>query len=285
MKLRQTLLAGVAMLSAVCMNLSFAQSDRVTVEFIVQDNGGKIDTLIFGVGKGATYCIDAAFGEVEQPPKPPTGVFDARFVDNRTGGGACLGQGLVTNYQNWFTTAVIETARVSFQPGDGGYPFTFTWPAGLSTHFNTLTLKSNEGTVDMLTETTTQITDPDVITARIIATAKPNAVDREGELFPQEFGLQQNFPNPFNPTTTVKFSIEKRAFAEIAVYDILGQKVSTLVSEDLTPGYYNVTWNGTNERGMAVATGAYYIRMNASFQNSEGQNEQFTELRKILLMK
>lgn len=60
---------------------------------------------------------------------------------------------------------------------------------------------------------------------------------------PEKYSLSQNYPNPFNPTTNIKFSLPKAAFVRLAVYDMLGREVESLVSQQLNPGTYRVDWN------------------------------------------
>ncbi len=79
---------------------------------------------------------------------------------------------------------------------------------------------------------------------------------------PSEFELSQNYPNPFNPSTTIKFSIPKADKVQLAIYDIQGSLVKTLVDHEmLNAGSYNVDWNGKNESGMSVASGIYFARI------------------------
>lgn len=117
---------------------------------------------------------------------------------------------------------------------------------------------------------------------RVVATDElpppPDALDAQA---PEAYGLGQNYPNPFNPSTTIKFAVAKAAFTDIAVYDMLGRRVSTLASEDLKPGTYSVTWNGTDNSGATVASGVYYVRMAAN--SADGVN--FAQVQKLLLMK
>jgi hypothetical protein len=107
------------------------------------------------------------------------------------------------------------------------------------------------------------------------------SVEPEKPGVPQTFSLEQNFPNPFNPTTTIRFAIQSAAMTEIAVYDILGRKVVTLTAEALTPGYYTVNWDGKNSGGSTAASGVYFVRMNTQTDNGAG----FSAIRKLLLMK
>lgn len=78
---------------------------------------------------------------------------------------------------------------------------------------------------------------------------------------PSTFKLEQNFPNPFNPVTNIKFSIPETARTSLTIYDILGREVVTLVNENLNPGLYDVTWDGRNTTGSQVVSGAYFYRL------------------------
>ncbi len=73
---------------------------------------------------------------------------------------------------------------------------------------------------------------------------------------PSEFNLEQNYPNPFNPATNIKFAIPKLANVRLAVYDLLGREVESLVNRQLTPGTYEVNWNAAK-----FSTGIYMYRL------------------------
>ena len=78
---------------------------------------------------------------------------------------------------------------------------------------------------------------------------------------PLEFVLQGNFPNPFNPSTSIQFSLAKAGKVNLAIYNVAGQKVRELVSETLQPGIHEVRWDGRNEKGQTVSTGTYIVRL------------------------
>jgi glucuronoarabinoxylan endo-1,4-beta-xylanase len=80
---------------------------------------------------------------------------------------------------------------------------------------------------------------------------------------PDKFHLYQNYPNPFNPTTTFRFTIPITADASLIVYNILGQKVRTLINKTVAAGEYHVTWDGKNEAGNTVASGIYFYQLRA----------------------
>jgi len=85
---------------------------------------------------------------------------------------------------------------------------------------------------------------------------------------PVEFSISQNFPNPFNPTTTINFSIPSNSNVTIQVYDILGRHVKTLVSGKYSAGNYNVMWNARDEFGASVSAGVYFYTIKAGTYHS-----------------
>ena len=76
-----------------------------------------------------------------------------------------------------------------------------------------------------------------------------------------DFKLGNNYPNPFNPTTTINYQINQPGQVTLAVYNVLGEKVRTLVNESKIAGSYQVTWEGTNDMGARVATGVYFYKL------------------------
>jgi len=85
----------------------------------------------------------------------------------------------------------------------------------------------------------------------------------EPTIIPEKFDVSQNYPNPFNPSTVINYSIPNKEFVTIRIYNMLGQEIKTLVSKQMNAGIYNVTWNGTNDSGVKVATGSYIYRVAA----------------------
>jgi len=93
---------------------------------------------------------------------------------------------------------------------------------------------------------------------------------------PPKFTLSGNYPNPFNPTTTISFSIPSDGNVELIVYNIRGQKVKTLISGTQPTGVYNVTWNGKDENDRSVSSGVYLYKLRSSGK---------TAVKKMLLLK
>ena len=70
-----------------------------------------------------------------------------------------------------------------------------------------------------------------------------------------------NYPNPFNPSTTINFSIKNDSNVELSIYNLKGQKIKTLAHNDFTKGPHSIVWNGDDESGKSVSSGIYYYKL------------------------
>ncbi len=104
----------------------------------------------------------------------------------------------------------------------------------------------------------------------------PNAILEIEDAVPADYALLQNYPNPFNANTLIEFVLYQGGHVKLEVFDILGQKVTTLVEGNLPPGRHTATWKGKNAKGKSVSSGLYFYRLTAS---------EFTEMKKMVLMK
>lgn len=100
--------------------------------------------------------------------------------------------------------------------------------------------------------------------------------DDEDPSLPKMFALRNNYPNPFNPSTKIGFDLPRSCDVSIDIYNILGQRVKTLVSGHLKAGSHLVTWDGRNEAGTQASSGVYFYRIVAG---------EFVATRRMLLLK
>ncbi|MCF7802713.1 MAG: PQQ-binding-like beta-propeller repeat protein [Candidatus Marinimicrobia bacterium] len=110
--------------------------------------------------------------------------------------------------------------------------------------------------------------------ADIVTAVDPEEGDQSA--LPQQFTLSQNFPNPFNPTTTLKYGLPQDADVRLVIYDLAGRKVKTLVQEQQSAGWHQVSWGGTGQFGQSVSTGVYFYRLEAG---------EFVDVKKMVFMK
>ena len=81
------------------------------------------------------------------------------------------------------------------------------------------------------------------------------------DLIPDRFVLHQNYPNPFNPTTTIFYELPETLKVTVEIFNLLGQRVSKLIQKEQTAGIYKIIWQATNDKGMAVPSGIYFLRV------------------------
>ena len=96
-------------------------------------------------------------------------------------------------------------------------------------------------------------------------------VSEEEGLTPGKYILEQNFPNPFNPSTTINFSIPQKNFVSLRVFNIIGEEVSTLINEEKDAGSYHIKFNALN-----IPSGIYFYKITAG---------SFSATRKMILIK
>ena len=93
-------------------------------------------------------------------------------------------------------------------------------------------------------------------------------VDGKASVMPLTYDLRANYPNPFNPSTTIEYAIPVSNHVNIEVFNEIGAKVRTLVNRNMTAGTYQATWDATDDHGNKVPSGVYFYEMNSSHYNS-----------------
>jgi hypothetical protein len=96
------------------------------------------------------------------------------------------------------------------------------------------------------------------------------------DALPNSYSLNQNYPNPFNPSTTIEFTLPEAGHVSLEIYDILGQRVKSLLESDISSGQYSVSWNGTDNAGNEVRSGTYFYKLTAN---------DFVQTKKMLLIR
>jgi len=114
-------------------------------------------------------------------------------------------------------------------------------------------------------------------------TSKPIATgdDKESKPIPHEFIVEDNYPNPFNPSTIINYALPVQSTVRLTIYNVVGQEVIRLADENQDAGYYTARWVGANAMGNPVATGLYFYKLEAL--GTDGNI--FTEVKKMLFLK
>jgi len=201
---------------------------------VIQDSEGNTGTLYLAPQQEVN-------GNFERPPLPPSGIFDVRFSSNQE-------------------VESLESGRHEIQISSAKFPIRIK-AQGFKERILSLSAGSGEG---VLNETLAE--EKEII----VTTALSKIILAENQI-PLRYALSQNQPNPFNPTTLIKFALPEKARVQIAVYNMLGEKVVELVNQELPAGYHQAEFNA-----LRYASGVYFYVMEAG---------AFRDLKKMLIVK
>jgi hypothetical protein len=122
-----------------------------------------------------------------------------------------------------------------------------------------------------LTTTGVQVAQTGATVNAILQTAVVGILQNPEQSRPERFALVDAYPNPFNPSTTISFTLPSRSFVALKIFDLLGREVATIFSEEMSAGSYSKQWNAAK-----ISSGIYFYRLQA---------ESFTETKKLVLLK
>ncbi len=165
-----------------------------------------------------------------------------------------------------FGYRIYRDTDPSFEPGPGNFvvstPDTFsfdgdwTWESGYAYKVTAVDIHGNES---------------------LWALLMPSEVTGDDPMpLPDATFLKQNFPNPFNPVTTIGFGLKESGYVSLRIYDAAGRLVTTLVDESRPAGSYSTEWNGQSSDGAPVSSGVYFYRLRTG---------EFVETRKMILLR
>lgn len=192
----------------------------------------------------------------ELPPVPPEGGFDARFGSDR------MVEVAVPGAPRDIPVSITAEAR----------PVRIAWSAAPGQADARLVIGGTEYRLAAAGDVTI-----DDLRAPVILRLGA------GEAVPVSFGLEQNFPNPFNPSTDIGFSVPVRSHVLLRVFDVLGRPVRTLEDGPVAAGRRSVRWDGLTADGLPAAAGVYFYRIEAAGAGTAGTT--MMETRKMMLLK
>jgi hypothetical protein len=162
-------------------------------------------------------------------------------VDVTNGGGILAGR----RYYQYIRPTQVQAGGV------------ITWPSSFT--LPTMDWKVGDLTIE---------DPPDLETPDGVKAADPN--------IPGSYALLQNYPNPFNPSTMVSYTIPEKAHVQIDIFNLLGQKIASLVNQEQNAGTHSVAWNSQDDHNQKVSSGVYFLKMQAG---------SFSQVKKMMLMK
>ncbi len=179
------------------------------------------------------------------PPKPPAGAFDVRFSGDTK---LCTAEDCLMEIMSPYNSLTIS------------------YDVRLNTGENMSWVLTSESGTNYILEGEGEI---------IVPSEQELALNRI-PLLPETFILHQNFPNPFNPITTLSYDLPKDSEVRLAIFDVLGNEVSTLVSSNQKTGFKSVQWDATDSMGRPVSAGIYLYQIQAG---------EFVQTKKMVLLK
>jgi subtilisin family serine protease len=219
----------------------------IASSLVITDAANRSQTLYFK--KNGKDLTDVS--QFDSPPIPPSGVFTARFTTGRL----C----------ETFDEGKSKTIPIIFSSAK--YPITIGWK--LIPKSTSVSLEVGENAILLDSSGSTWIMNP--VSKVLLKISGRSAL-------PTVYLLEQSYPNPFNPTTTIQFQLPAQSHVKLGVYNLLGQVVQTLVDDIEDAGYKHVEWNASN-----FASGIYFYRLEAT--SIANPSKTFTQTKKMLLMK
>jgi hypothetical protein len=247
---------------AVSFAPATAQFGEIRLPLIATDSTSALDSVHFGLHPLATRCIDLQLGEWEIPPDVCCGWSSSLCVslaDPPPPSLDCLGGGVRLDLRLFWSSTQADTYCVRFCGVD---PIIFRWPPYIAMHFDSCKARDPFGdmlfNIDMTT--TDSLLIPRGLTSFLIFTYGPRgttSISSEQQLSTTN-SLSQNFPNPFNSTTTIEYYLSARSYVTLRVYDVLGRELATIVQGQEEQGLKRVRFNAD-----WLASGVYLYRLSA----------------------
>ncbi|MBI4547377.1 MAG: T9SS type A sorting domain-containing protein [Ignavibacteriae bacterium] len=222
--------------------------NRITIK----DRKGRSQSLYWSLPEDDEYSLI----DFELPPVPPAGMFDVRFASQK------------------IVESVKPEGRQEFPilVSSAEYPITVSFV--LKNRTSAVQLLVSESEIVVEDNKTLQIENP---VSRI-------ALKVAGSMnLPKEYALLQNHPNPFNPSTKIRYELPVESHVTLKIYNVLGQEVITLVHGKVDAGYRSAYWNSRDKNGNVVSSGMYFYRLEAS--SLIEPKKSFIQVKKMNLVK
>ncbi len=215
-----------------------------------------------GVHSDASAGFDAYFDYPEPPQAPTSSQISTYFVHSNWN--EVIGSRYNRDIRSpiYMDESEVWQLTIQSEPGEVALGWAYDTEE-LPEHIQLILTDINHGiTINMIEQEDYLFNNASGESVFLITVLR-SLVGVEGVLIPGEYALSQNFPNPFNPTTTISYALPEIADVKLTIYDIMGREVVSILNGQQPIGYHKVLWNGTNAAGTSVNTGVYFCRLKA----------------------
>ncbi len=228
------------------------------------------EITMLGTATDATNGYDIPY-DVPKPPSSPMG--EVRLVIPHPEWNYLLGDDFAVDVRN---EIAIDSSRTWNLHGSTEEDVKLTWEANnVYDNIQLDLILSDQTVLDLATLDTLVLTPTQFQSLAVRATKLPTEIISNSKL-PTETVLQNNYPNPFNPTTHIQYSLKDASYVRLVIYDLRGTEIRQLVHTYQQPGWYNIVWDGQNNLGVNVSNGVYLYQM---------ESDNYTETKKMILLK
>ncbi|MCF7824815.1 MAG: T9SS type A sorting domain-containing protein [Candidatus Marinimicrobia bacterium] len=225
--------------------------------FYASSNGVEDNLLTIGEHPEASDTFDNAFDNV-RPPASPLSQYAALSIPHPEWEFP-LGDMFVADIRSFPEEETYNDWIVDASSSDSD--ITLTWDISqIEETYDVLIDANGNGEFELLNSISSlTIAANSQFTLRVT----PGVLSNDPVNIPTQFSLEQNFPNPFNPSTTIRYGLPEEARVKLVIYDISGREVTTLMSTSQSAGYHEILWSGRDRAGAPVSTGLYFARIQA----------------------
>ncbi len=178
----------------------------------------------------------------------------------------------------------------SYDPYGGSINYHWSAPGGITLSDSTIVnptftaptvADSTDYAFTLIVDDGQLYSEPDTVVVSVL----PFGID-DGTLYPLSTHISENYPNPFNQATTIKYALRENSKISIEIFNIRGQKIKTLIDAKMQSGSHSIFWDGKDERGNAVSGGVYFCKMFIKGESSEGgETGNYNKVRKMILLR
>ena len=223
--------------------------------------GSAHDWALIGVDSNATDNFDVGFDVPKPPTTPNPNHVNIGF--NHPDWNPVLGESYIIDIRSPLADPAVKEWEVQLSSTIEDSLITVSWTIDNIPEDMVYSFEYGTESINLLEQGSLDFPYSGEVISFFLKAEKSPVSAEDAKVIPTEYSLQQNFPNPFNPITTIRYGLPEAAQVTLFIYDIKGRKVRSLIGEQQAAGSYEYQWNGMDDSGQPVSTGLYLTRLQA----------------------